>query len=71
MRLRFSSFSECGTFPVVQQRLTHSATCAEDRRFHGTGAPLGGLSFSRRRLGEEGGSSSFRLEVGGRGSSHR
>ena len=52
----FKVFSQARVLPHRVDCLT--VTCAEDRRFHGTGAALGGCRF-------------FFFQVGCRGSSHR
>ena len=64
MRLRFSSPSECGDIPVVQQRRLRTVQPVKKTCDSTVLVQLWELSFSRRRLGEEGGSSSFRLGVG-------
>ena len=64
MRLRFSSSSECGTFLLCSRDVYAQCNLCRRPAIPRCWCSFGELSFSRRRLGEEGGSSSFRLGVG-------
>ena len=69
MRLRFSSSSECGTFLLCSADVHAQCNLCRRPAIPRYWCSSGGLSFSRRRLGEEGGSSCF--QAWDRGSSHR